>query len=216
MTVNGVRASLGEKADADTDHIEVDGRPLPQNAEKVYIMLNKPRGYVTTMHDEKGRRNVTELLKSLDCRVYPVGRLDMYSEGLLLLTNDGDFANAVMHPSYEITKTYLTWVKGEAIDSATQHLREPMRIDEYMIRPANVEILDTYDSGALLSITIHEGRNRQIRKMCEQAGLQVTRLKRVAEGGLSLGTLKSGEWRYLREEEVSALCHTQENIENGV
>ena len=211
VTVNGEKAALGAKADPDIDRILVDGKPLPKSGGRVYLMLNKPRGYVTTLHDEKGRKNVTELLKGLSTRVYPVGRLDMYSEGLLLLTNDGDFANAVMHPSHEVSKTYRTWVTGEAPEKAAHALRRPMEIDGYTIRPAGVDIVQCFPGGALLSITIREGRNRQVRKMCEQVGLKVTRLVRVSEGGLQLGDLKSGCWRHLTKEEVRMILSEGEN-----
>lgn len=205
VTVNGQTAALGDKADAERDHILVDGRELPAAGEKLYIMLNKPRGYVTTLKDEKGRKNVAELVQDLGCRVYPVGRLDLDSEGLLLLTNDGEFANALAHPSHEVDKVYHTWVRGEEIEEKLERLRAPMVIDGYPIRPARVELLERLPGGALLSVTIHEGRNRQVRKMCEQAGLQVSRLRRVAEGGLHLGNLKSGRWRHLTAEELERL-----------
>ena len=201
VTVNGSVASLGDKADIDIDVIRVDGKVLPSTETKVYIMLNKPKGYVCTLSDEKGRKNVTELVKNLGIRIYPVGRLDMYSEGLLLMTNDGDFANRVMHPSHEVSKTYLTWVTGEDIGLAMEYLRCPMEIDGYVISPADVELFELYSCGAVLAITIHEGRNRQVRKMCEMVGLKVNRLLRISEGGLQLGELKSGSWRHLTEEE---------------
>ncbi|MBQ9687222.1 MAG: rRNA pseudouridine synthase [Oscillospiraceae bacterium] len=216
VSVNGTVAGLGDKADVSVDQILVDGKPLKQNERKVYIMLNKPRGYVTTMHDEKDRKNVTELVKDVGCRIYPVGRLDMYSEGLLLLTNDGAFANCVMHPSHEIGKTYFTWVKGADIGPAVEYLRGPMEIDGYITRPADVDIVEVYPDGACLSVTIHEGRNRQVRKMCQLAGLQVTKLLRVAEGALTLGQLKSGQWRYLTEAEVAGILSAQENKAYGV
>lgn len=206
VSVNGVTAALGDKAEAGVDIILVDGKALPSVGEKLYIMLNKPRGYVTTLSDEKGRKNVTELVKELGTRLYPVGRLDMYSEGLLLMTNDGDFANRLMHPSHEIDKCYHTWVKGEDMGWAVELLRCPMEIDGYVTSPAEVDILELKGEEALLAITIHEGRNRQIRKMCEAAGLKVTRLMRVSEGGVELGTLKSGKWRRLTEEELDMLC----------
>ena len=202
VMVNGAVASLGDKADIDRDEICVDGVVLPSTRDKVYIMLNKPKGYVCTLNDEKGRRNVTELVKALGSRVYPVGRLDMYSEGLLLMTNDGDFANRVMHPSHNVSKTYLTWVTGEDIGLAMEYLRCPMEIDGYVISPAEVELYELYSGGAVLAITIHEGRNRQVRKMCEIAGLKVNRLLRVSEGGLALGELKTGSWRHLTKEEI--------------
>lgn len=205
VCVNGVTAALGEKADAETDKITVDGRPLPSAGEKLYIMLNKPRGYVTTLSDEKGRKNVSELVKELGTRLYPVGRLDLYSEGLLLMTNDGDFANRLMHPSHEIDKCYHTWVKGEDMGWAVELLRCPMEIDGYVTSPAEVNILELNGEEALLAITIHEGRNRQVRKMCEAAGLKVTRLMRVSEAGVELGSLKSGKWRRLTEEELNML-----------
>ena len=205
VSVNGVTAALGDKAEAGVDKILVDGKALPSVGEKLYIMLNKPRGYVTTLSDEKGRKNVTELIKELGTRLYPVGRLDMYSEGLLLMTNDGDFANRLMHPSHEIDKCYHTWVKGEDMGWAVELLRCPMEIDGYVTSPAEVDILEVKGEEALLAITIHEGRNRQVRKMCEAAGLKVTRLMRVSEGGVELGTLKSGKWRRLTEEELDML-----------
>ena len=205
VSVNGVTAALGDKAEAGIDRILVDGKALPSAGEKLYIMLNKPRGYVTTLSDEKGRKNVTELIKELGTRLYPVGRLDMYSEGLLLMTNDGDFANRLMHPSHQVDKCYHTWVKGEDMGWAVELLRCPMEIDGYVTSPAQVDILELKGEEALLGITIHEGRNRQVRKMCEAAGLKVTRLMRVSEGGVKLGTLKSGRWRRLTEEELNML-----------
>ena len=205
VSVNGVTASLGDKAEAETDKILVDGKGLPSAGEKIYIMLNKPRGYVTTLSDEKGRRDVSQLVKELGTRLYPVGRLDMYSEGLLIMTNDGDFANRLMHPSHQVDKCYHTWVKGEDMGWAVELLRCPMEIDGYVTSPAQVDILELKGEEALLGITIHEGRNRQVRKMCEAAGLKVTRLMRVSEGGVELGTLKSGRWRRLTEEELNML-----------
>lgn len=205
VSVNGVTAALGDKAEAGIDRILVDGKALPSAGEKLYIMLNKPRGYVTTLSDEKGRKNVSELVKELGTRLYPVGRLDMYSEGLLLMTNDGDFANRLMHPSHQVDKCYHTWVKGEDMGWAVELLRCPMEIDGYVTSPAQVDILELKGEEALLGITIHEGRNRQVRKMCEAAGLKVTRLMRVSEGGVALGTLKSGRWRRLTEEELNML-----------
>ena len=209
VTVNGRAALLGERAEPD-DEILVDGKALPRQREKHYILLNKPRGTVTTLRDEKGRRNVSELVKLPGVRLYPVGRLDMDSEGLLLMTDDGDFANRVMHPSHEVDKTYLTWVRGDALDAAVGALGSPMTVDGYPVRPAAVVIRERFEDGGLLEITIHEGRNRQVRKMCAQAGLRVTRLVRIAEGGLRLSGLKSGSWRYLTPEEVHMLMHGQE------
>ena len=205
VSVNGVTVALGDKADPDTDSILVDGAPLPSRSSKVYIMLNKPKGYVTTLKDEKGRKNVSELVRGAGVRVYPVGRLDMYSEGLVLMTNDGDFANRMMHPSHKVTKTYHTWVRGQDIGPAIEALRQPMELDGYMTHPAEVDLVELIPGGAVLAISIHEGRNRQVRKMCEAVGLKLTRLRRVSEAGLELGELKSGQWRYLTEEEIRQL-----------
>lgn len=205
VTVNGQTAKLGDSADIDTDEICVDGRSIGRRAESTYIMLNKPRGYVTTLSDEKGRPCITELIKDVGKRVYPVGRLDMYSEGLLLLTDDGDFANRLMHPSHEITKTYHAWVSGKCSDKMLDRLRAPFDIDGYETKPAEVEVMYTCDDYTQLSISIHEGRNRQIRKMCQQTGLKLTKLKRVAEGKLELGDLKPGKWRVLTESELQDL-----------
>ena len=205
VAVNGVMAGLGDKADPELDTITVDGKELPKQGEKHYLMLNKPRGYVTTLHDEKGRKNVTELVGELGSRVYPVGRLDMYSEGLLFLTNDGDFANRVMHPSHEVEKVYHTWVTGEDIERAVRRLRRPMDIDGVTVQAKGVDIVQGYPDRAQLSVTIGEGRNRQVRKMCEQAGLKVTRLVRVEEGGVELGSLKTGAWRKLTKDEITKL-----------
>ena len=204
VTVNGAAAKLGDSADPDTDIILVDGKPLPKNDGRMYIMLNKPRGYVTTLSDEKGRRCVTDLVKDAGTRLYPVGRLDMYSEGLLLMTNDGDFANMLMHPSHNVKKTYRTSVTGDDIEYAVQILRMPMCIDGYIVKPAEVSVTEHTDDRAVLSITISEGRNRQVRKMCEQAGLKVMRLCRISEGSVELGDLPVGKWRRLTDDEINS------------
>ena len=204
VTVNGCPAALGDGADPEADIVCIDGKPLPQVQQNVYILLNKPRGFVTTLSDEKGRDNVTKLLKGCAARVYPVGRLDMDSEGLLLLTNDGAFANALMHPKGEVEKVYLVWVTGYEPGKEAL-LRRPITLDGYQIRPPRVTLQRAQGTKARLEITIHEGRNRQIRRMCQEAGMEVTRLKRVQEGTLSLGTLPPGAWRYLTEEEVRSL-----------
>lgn len=202
VTVNGIRAELGMKADEDRDIIIVNGKALPSPDEKLYIMLNKPRGYVTSLSDEKNRRCVTELVSELGARVYPVGRLDMYSEGLLILTNDGDFANRLMHPSHNFCKTYMTWVRGDNIKTALTKLRQPMELDGCKVQAKSVELRESFDDRAVLLITIGEGRNRQIRRMCRMCALNVTRLRRVSEGPLSLGELKSGTWRHLTRGEI--------------
>lgn len=204
VTCNGVTAKLGDAADPETDTILVDGKPLPSRNEYVYIMLNKPRGYVTTLSDEKGRPNAAQLI---DCgtRVYPVGRLDMDSEGLLLFTNDGEFANKLMHPKHEVNKTYRVLVQGYSEENL-EKLKQPIELDGYTIRTPGVKLLRTRDKGqAQLLVTIHEGRNRQVRRMCDAAGMKVLRLQRIAEGDLKLGNLESGKWRFLTQEEQDFL-----------
>ena len=200
VTVNGMVALLGQTADPENDEIMVDGRPLPSVKEYVYILLHKPRGYVTTLSDEKGRKTAAELVADCGVRVYPVGRLDMDSEGLLLFTNDGDFANQLMHPKHEVQKAYLAWVQNFSEESVAR-LKQPISLDGYTIRAPKVRVVKP----GMMEITIHEGRNRQVRRMCEAAGMQVTRLKRVREGKLALGDLPLGKWRYLTEEEVKSL-----------
>ena len=204
VTVNGNPASLGDTADPETDEIRVAGQPLPSGERHVYILLNKPRGYITTLSDEKGRPNVTQLVADCGVRVYPVGRLDMDSEGLLLLTNDGAFANALAHPKHEVDKTYDVWVTGYTPGGEVR-LAKPITLDGYTIRPPKVRLLKAEGSIARFRVTIHEGRNRQVRRMCESAGMHCTRLRRIQEGGLSLGPLPVGKWRYLTEEEVRRL-----------
>ncbi len=205
VTVNGIPAALGDSADPDIDIICVDGRLLLRPAERTYIMLYKPRGYVTTLRDEKNRRCVSELVKDAGVRLYPVGRLDMYSEGLLIMTDDGELANRLMHPSSQTDKTYHVWVKGRCSETALKVLGSPLVIDGYRIRPAEVELVKQTEEYTQLSIRIHEGRNRQIRKMCDCAGLRLTKLRRVSEGSLSLGELRPGQWRRLTEEELQEL-----------
>ncbi len=202
VTVNGNVALLGDSADAEVDVIAVDGVRISAEPEKTYIILNKPRGYVTTMKDEKGRKCVTELVAGVGKRVYPVGRLDMYSEGLLIMTDDGDFANSLMHPSGLERKTYHAYISGDCPETAIDILKSPLVIDGYRIKPAEVSIFRKDSGRTVLEITIHEGRNRQIRKMCEIAGLKLTRLKRVSEANFVLGNLKPGEWRYLTKAEL--------------
>lgn len=204
VTVNGAVASLGDSADPESDEILVLGTPLPAVQESVYILLHKPRGYVTTLSDEKGRPNASRLVADCGTRVYPVGRLDMDSEGLLLFTNDGDFANALMHPKHEVKKTYDTWVTGY-VPGAEVRLSRPVELDGYTIRPPKVKLIRAEGTKAKFQITIHEGRNRQVRRMCEAAGMTVTRLKRIKEGNLSLGDLPLGKWRYLTPDEVAAM-----------
>ena len=204
VQVNGSVAQLGDSADPDIDEILLDGRPLPSMKDHVYIMLNKPRGYVTTLSDEKGRQNVAQLVADCGVRVYPVGRLDMDSEGLLLLTNDGEFANRLMHPKHEVKKTYEVTVRGYH-PAAPALLRRPIELDGYPIREPQVKLVRAEGEKAKLLITIHEGRNRQVRRMCEAAGMTVTRLRRIQEGNLHLGNLPLGKWRNLTEDEVAGL-----------
>lgn len=204
VSVNGVTAVLGSTADPDLDNILVDGRPLPSRQQNVYIMLNKPRGYVTTLSDEKGRPTVLELVKDCGIRVYPVGRLDYDSEGLLLFTNDGEFANALMHPKHLVDKAYEVWVKGYH-DASAALLSRPITLDGYTIRRPVVKLLWAEGEKAKFLVTIHEGRNRQVRRMCEAAGMTVTRLRRVSQGNLKLGDLQTGCWRYLTKEEMAGL-----------
>ena len=204
VTVNGSAASLGDRADPERDEILLRGAPIGAAEEKYYIMLNKPVGYVTTMSDEKGRRTVAELVSGVPARVYPVGRLDINPEGLLLMTNDGDFANRVMHPSYEKEKTYRVLVTGDA-ESGIKRLSEPMELDGVRLRTPRVRLIGHDGAASAVEITIHEGRNRQVRRMCELAGLNVRRLTRVSIGKVRLGNLKKGAWRFLTREEIDSL-----------
>lgn len=212
VTVNGKVAALGDKADPERDEIRIEGRLLPSQQQGVYILLNKPRGFVTTLSDEKGRRNVSELVADCGTRVYPVGRLDMDSEGLLLLTNDGSFANSLAHPKGEVPKTYRVWVTGWS-PGAEKLLARPIVLDGRAIRPPKVRLLEGAEDKARLEVTIHEGRNRQIRRMCQAAGMEVTRLLRIREGSLSLGKLAPGAWRHLTQKEILDLRRETEQKE---
>ena len=204
VRLNGNTAHLGDTADVTEDVIEVDGKRLPKAGKKVYLMLNKPRGYVTTLSDEKGRKNAAELVAGCGTRVYPVGRLDMDSEGLLLFTNDGEFANLMMHPKHEVDKVYRVWVTNFAPEKLDA-LKEPIELDGYRIKAPKVRPVRMEPTRAILDVTIHEGRNRQVRRMCQAAGLEVARLKRISEGNLRIGDLKTGAWRYLDPSELEAL-----------
>ncbi len=201
VTCNGQICQLGQSADVDADCILVDGVPLPSASQHVYIMLNKPRGYVTTLSDEKGRKNAVMLVADCGQRVYPVGRLDMDSEGLLLFTNNGEFANRVTHPRHQIDKVYQVEVRGYS-ESALHKLKKPIVLDGYKITTPEIQLLFSDDDKATILVTIHEGRNRQVRRMCAKAGMQVKRLIRVAEDHLELGDLPAGKWRYLTETEI--------------
>lgn len=204
VSVNGCIAALGDAADPDLDEILVDGNKLPSPQKNVYIMLHKPRGYVTTLSDEKGRDNAAQLVADCGLRVYPVGRLDMDSEGLLLFTNDGEFANAMMHPKHEIEKTYHVTVTGFAADKL-ERLTQPVMLDDYLIKKPKVKLLRSKGEKAEIEVIIHEGRNRQVRRMCAMADMEVTRLVRMREGNLKLDTLPKGKWRYLTDQELAEL-----------
>ena len=207
ITVNGQVAELGQRADPERDDIRVDGKPLAKREALVYLLLNKPRGYVTTLSDEKGRKNVVDLVKDCGVRVYPVGRLDLDSEGLLLMTNDGDLMQRLLHPSGEVNKTYHVSVYG-SVAGAAERLSAITDLEGETIRPAQVRVLKQTAQTAELAITIHEGKNRQIRRMCSACGLTVKRLRRVREHTLELGGLPVGHWRHLTEQEVLDLKHT--------
>ena len=206
VTVNGAVAMLGDRIDPDVDEIVYNGKKiLPPNSEKTYILLNKPRGIVTSLSDEKGRPTVINLLSGLDTRVYPVGRLDMDSDGLLLLTNDGDLTNRLTHPRHEIPKIYHVEIKGSVDAKALEKLSSPLVIDGYKIQPVKVRQVKATPAFTTLEMTLFEGRNRQIRKMCALCDLKITRLTRVALGNITLGSLELGKWRFLTASEVEYL-----------
>lgn len=203
VTVNGAACAPGADVDPERDAVLVCGKPLPGVQKAVYILLHKPRGFVTTLSDEKGRRNVAQLVADCGVRVYPVGRLDYDSEGLLLMTNDGELANRLMHPSHEVSKVYEVTVTGCCAE-ALERLSQPVSLDGYLIRKPGVRLVRA-GQRAVIHVTIHEGRNRQVRRMCAMAGMEVLRLKRIREGALELGALPVGKWRYLTDEELDML-----------
>ncbi len=206
VRVNGHPARLGDKVDPKRDLVTVSGeRVQPAETGNCYFMLNKPRGYVTTMRDEMGRKCVAELMEDVDCRVFPVGRLDRDSEGLLLFTNDGEFANMMTHPSMHVSKTYRVTVRPKADEEQLVALSSGVVIDGRRTMPASVQVLGEETDRTVFQITIHEGRNRQIRKMCEAVGLETIRLKRISIGSVKLGSLPVGQYRELKKEEVAAL-----------
>lgn len=205
VKVNGRTASLGDKADSRRDLITVAGKRLSAAEEKRYILLHKPRGYITTMKDEQGRRCVEELVRDVGVRVFPVGRLDRESEGMLLLTNDGDFANAIMHPSTHVEKHYRVTLRSAVTDEQRLAFQEGMMLDGRRTAPADMTVIQEEPGRTVVSITLREGRNRQIRRMCEELGLEVIRLKRVAVGTVKLGMLPTGKWRDLTPQEVKTL-----------
>jgi len=206
VAVNGaVVTELGSKADPDKDRITLDGKPVRPKTERVYLLLYKPAGYVTTLKDPEGRPTVTDLLKGVGERVYPVGRLDYNTEGLLLLTNDGDWANRLAHPRHEVEKEYLVKVRGRVTPDQVRRLADGVELDDGTTAPARVRIVHESERNSRLTITIHEGRYRQVRRMCEAVNLAVASLKRTRYGFLDLGDLRPGECRRLTPQEVKQL-----------
>ena len=206
VSVNGHVATIGMKIDPKEDIVTYKGKRLKyEKKEYTYIMMNKPRGYLSSTSDDRGRNCVTDLLKGVDARVYPIGRLDLISEGMLLLTDDGELKNRLTHPKHSVPKLYRVKVGGEVSEEQYEILTSPLTIDGYRIKPVDVVVGETDESGTVLKMTLFEGRNRQIRKMCEAAGLTVKRLSRVSIGNLKLGGLPVGKWRYLEGEEVEYL-----------
>lgn len=207
VAVNGsVVTELGTKADPAQDRITVDSKALAIASQKLYILLNKPTGYITALKDSQGRPLVTDLLKEVPERVYPVGRLDYNTEGLLLLTNDGEWANRLMHPRHEVEKEYFVRVRGKVAEQQLKRLAEGVELEDGRTAPAKVRLVKSGEQNDWISVAIHEGRNRQVRRMCEAVSLLVVRLRRVRYGSLSMGTLKPGEFRYLSEAEVNELA----------
>ena len=204
VRVDGVPAVLGQKIDPERQTVTFDGVPVKRcGDERHYLLLNKPRGVVTTLSDEKGRRSVYDLVRDLPYRVYPVGRLDMYSDGLLLLTDDGDLAAFLTHPRHEMDKRYRLTVRGAIGEKTLARLRQPFLLDGYTTRPAAVTVEETNEEQTVLCVVIHEGRNRQIRRMCRAVGLTVLRLTRVGMGDLTLGDLPAGQYRPLTADELA-------------
>lgn len=207
VQVNGVTVTeLGTKINPEKDKIKFDGKDIKQSPKLVYILLNKPIGYVTTADDQFGRDTVLDLVKVKE-RIVPVGRLDMYTSGALILTNDGDFVYQVTHPKHEIEKTYTVTIKGIVQNSEVEQLRYGIKIDDYITKPARVKILktDTEKGISRLEITIHEGKNRQVRKMCEAVGRKVLALHRSKIGGIGVKDIELGKWRYLTANEVQQI-----------
>lgn len=215
FAVNGHVAQLGAKINPREDVVTYRGRRVqPTSREKTYIMINKPRGYLSTTSDTHGRKCITELIEGVDARIYPVGRLDLISEGMLLLTDDGELKNRLTHPKYSLPKLYRVKVGGEVSDEQYMILTSPMEIDGYEIKPVEVTRGVSDESGTVLKFTLFEGRNRQIRKMCEIAGLTVKRLSRISIGNLKLDGLPVGKWRYLEPAEVEYLYKATRNAKN--
>ncbi len=205
VRVNGRVAGLGDKVDPVHDTVTVSGKRVIRKKQHTYLMLNKPRGFITTMQDEMDRKCVASLVENAPAKVFPVGRLDRDSEGLLLFTNDGDFANALTHPSKHVSKTYRVTVRPSVSESQLTALTQGVIIDDRKTAPAEVRVITAEENRVVLEIVLYEGRNRQIRKMCEEVGLEVARLRRTAVGSVKLGMLKTGDWRELTEDEVRKL-----------
>ena len=206
VSVNGRTAALGDKIDPERDTVLYQGKPVrARRKDYTYLMLNKPRGYLSTVSDPRGRKCVTDLLSGIHVRVYPVGRLDLVSEGMLLLTDDGDLANKLTHPRHSVPKSYRVKVAGEVTEEQMRILRSPIELDGKPILPVDVTVHRIDESGTVLKMDLYEGRNRQIRRMCETAGLTVKRLNRVSIGELKLNGLAVGRWRYLTEDEIEYL-----------
>ena len=205
VKVNGVTALIGAKVSPKHDKVTVSGKKVVSVKKNVYIMLNKPRGFITTMNDEHDRKCVAELVKDINTRVYPVGRLDRESEGLLIMTNDGEFTNALTHPSKHVSKTYRVTIRPTITKEQATEFRNGIEIDGRMTAPADLRVLEAQENRTVVEVTIYEGRNRQIRKMFEALGIEVARLKRTKVGNLKLGMLKQGAYRHLTEDEVSSL-----------
>ena len=205
VSVNGRIASLGDSADPEKDHVEVDGRPLGSEERKYYVLLNKPVGYVSSRSDPEGRPVVTDLVREIPARLYPVGRLDLNTEGLLLLTNDGALANRLAHPRRQVEKTYLVRMRGTLSREALERLEGGILLEDGMTAPARVDKVRTATSHSWFHLTIREGRNRQVRRMCEAVGFQVSRLKRIRIAFLELDELPSGTFRHLSPQEVARL-----------
>ncbi len=210
VKVNGHVAHIGDKVNPKKDLVTVRGKRINSVSRNYYIMLHKPRGYVTTVSDELGRKTVMDLVSDIKARIYPVGRLDKDSEGLLLLTNDGAFANALSHPGHNFAKVYRVTVRPEINDEILFNLRNGIEIDGRKTAPCDVNVITEEPGRVVLEFILREGRNRQIRKMCEAVNLQVARLKRISVGSLKLGMLPQGKWRELTDNEVKKLLRSAE------
>jgi len=213
MAVNGHVATPGTKIDPRTDVVTYNGKRIRYEAKKyTYILMNKPRGYLSSTSDDRGRKCVTDLLDGVKARVYPVGRLDLISEGILILTDDGELKNRLTHPSHSIAKVYRVKVEGKVSEEQYEILTSPLVIDGYTIKPVTVSIAGEDESGTVMKMTLFEGRNRQIRKMCEQAGLTVKRLSRISIGNIKLDGMPVGKWRYLDDKEVEYLYKATKEV----